>query len=295
MHCEIALAAAKAGKMILCEKPLAMDVDAGPARWSTPSRRPGSPTWSGTTIAASRPSRWPSSSSTRASWGGSSTIRAKFLQDWTISTDLPQGGHGLWRLDVNAAGSGVTGDLLAHCIDTARLAQRRDRPGQRHDRDLHQGAQAQPDRQGRNRSASTTPARSWPVRQRLAGHLRVHPVRPGPQGAVHLRDQRRGCVASRGISTTCIGSSTSTTATRASCAAGARSTSRTATIRTCSTGGSPACRSATSTASCTSVADFLEGLETGKTVQPDFQDALSTQRVCQAVLESAKLGKWVKV
>ncbi len=45
--------------------------------------------------------------------------RAKFLQDWTIAADLPQGGPGLWRLDVNVAGSGVTGDLLAHCIDTA--------------------------------------------------------------------------------------------------------------------------------------------------------------------------------
>ena len=32
---------------------------------------------------------------------------------------MPQGGAGLWRLDVAAAGSGVTGDLLAHCIDTA--------------------------------------------------------------------------------------------------------------------------------------------------------------------------------
>jgi predicted dehydrogenase len=45
--------------------------------------------------------------------------RAKFLQDWTIKADLPQGGQGLWRLDVAAAGSGVSGDLLAHCIDTA--------------------------------------------------------------------------------------------------------------------------------------------------------------------------------
>ena len=45
--------------------------------------------------------------------------RAKFLQDWTITADLPQGGAGLWRLDAAAAGSGVTGDLLAHCIDTA--------------------------------------------------------------------------------------------------------------------------------------------------------------------------------
>jgi predicted dehydrogenase len=46
--------------------------------------------------------------------------RANFLQDWTISEELPQGGAGLWRLDAAAAGSGVTGDLLAHCIDTAR-------------------------------------------------------------------------------------------------------------------------------------------------------------------------------
>src|SRR5574340_1333783 len=45
--------------------------------------------------------------------------RAKFLQDWTISRDVPQGGQALWRLDVKVAGSGVTGDLLAHCIDTA--------------------------------------------------------------------------------------------------------------------------------------------------------------------------------
>src|SRR5580704_11413391 len=45
--------------------------------------------------------------------------RAKFLQDWTISAEVPQGGAALWRLDVDVAGSGVTGDLLAHCIDTA--------------------------------------------------------------------------------------------------------------------------------------------------------------------------------
>ena len=41
--------------------------------------------------------------------------RANFLQDWTISADLPQGGEGLWRLDVDAAGSGVTGEI--HHVD----------------------------------------------------------------------------------------------------------------------------------------------------------------------------------
>ena len=45
--------------------------------------------------------------------------RAQFLQDWTMSPELPQGGAALWRLDAAASGSGVTGDLLAHCFDTA--------------------------------------------------------------------------------------------------------------------------------------------------------------------------------
>ena len=45
--------------------------------------------------------------------------RALYLQDWTINPDVPQGGQTLWRLDADAAGSGVTGDLLAHSIDTA--------------------------------------------------------------------------------------------------------------------------------------------------------------------------------
>lgn len=49
----------------------------------------------------------------------SSITPSQFLQDWTISQDLPQGGEGLWRLDVAVAGSGVTGDLRAHNIDMA--------------------------------------------------------------------------------------------------------------------------------------------------------------------------------
>ena len=36
------------------------------------------------------------------------------------------------------------------------------------------------------------------------------------------------------------------------------------------------------------LADFLTGLETGKPVQPDFRTALHTQKVCDAVLASAR-------
>jgi predicted dehydrogenase len=43
------------------------------------------------------------------------------------------------------------------------------------------------------------------------------------------------------------------------------------------------------------VADFLEGLATGKAAQPDFRDAYRTQLVLDAVLDSARDQKWVKV
>jgi predicted dehydrogenase len=117
-HAEIAIAAAKAGKMVLCEKPLSMDLVEGQKmveaieQAKVPNtvwynyRRVPAVTLAKQLIDAGR-------------LGRIFHYRANFLQDWTISADLPQGGAALWRLDVAAAGSGVTGDLLAHCIDTA--------------------------------------------------------------------------------------------------------------------------------------------------------------------------------
>jgi myo-inositol 2-dehydrogenase/D-chiro-inositol 1-dehydrogenase len=117
-HAEIALAAAKAGKMILCEKPLAMNGPEGKTmvaaveKAKVPNmvwynyRRVPAVTLAKQLIDEGR-------------LGRIFHYRAKFLQDWTISPELPQGGAGLWRLDLKVAGSGVTGDLLAHCIDTA--------------------------------------------------------------------------------------------------------------------------------------------------------------------------------
>jgi predicted dehydrogenase len=43
------------------------------------------------------------------------------------------------------------------------------------------------------------------------------------------------------------------------------------------------------------VADFLEGLSTGKPAGPTFRDALETQKVCDAVLNSAKSHQWTEV
>jgi myo-inositol 2-dehydrogenase/D-chiro-inositol 1-dehydrogenase len=117
-HREIAIAAAQAGKIVMCEKPLGRNA-AEAVEMVGAVEKAGVPN---TVWYNYR--RVPAVTLIRQllderKFGRIFHYRASFLQDWTISRDLPQGGEGLWRLDVNVAGSGVTGDLLAHNIDTA--------------------------------------------------------------------------------------------------------------------------------------------------------------------------------
>ncbi|WP_298861098.1 Gfo/Idh/MocA family oxidoreductase, partial [uncultured Gimesia sp.] len=117
-HHDIAIAAAEAGKMVLCEKPLAMNTaeaiamtdaieKAGVANmvWFNYRRVPA--------ISLAK------QLVDEKRIGRPFHYRACYLQDWTIAEDVPQGGATLWRLDAKVAGSGVTGDLLAHSIDSA--------------------------------------------------------------------------------------------------------------------------------------------------------------------------------
>lgn len=117
-HAEIAIAAAAAGKMILCEKPLARNLEESQTMvdaiekagvkntvWYNYRRLPA------VTLAKQIVDS--------GKLGKIFHYRANFLQDWTINANLPQGGEGLWRMDAAVAGSGVLGDLLSHCIDTA--------------------------------------------------------------------------------------------------------------------------------------------------------------------------------
>src|SRR5438045_2377071 len=118
MHKDIALAAAKAGKMILCEKPLAMNGPEG-LKMVQAVEKAGVPNMVWYNYRRVPAVTLAKQLIDEGRLGRIFHYRAKFLQDWTINPELPQGGTGLWRLDVAAAGSGVSGDLLAHCIDTA--------------------------------------------------------------------------------------------------------------------------------------------------------------------------------
>lgn len=117
-HAEIAIAAAQVGKMVACEKPLGRTLaesrrmadavaQAGVANmvWYNYRRVPA--------LALAK------QFIDDGFLGRVFHYRTKFLQDWTMSAEVPQGGAGTWRLDADVAGSGVTGDLLAHCIDAA--------------------------------------------------------------------------------------------------------------------------------------------------------------------------------
>ena len=118
LHKDMVLEAAKAGKMIVCEKPLAMSYaeaeemvaaveKAGVANMVSYNYR-----------------RVPAISLFKqivdeGRVGRPFHYRATYNQDYTISQNVPSGGTALWRLSAKVAGSGVTGDLLAHSIDTA--------------------------------------------------------------------------------------------------------------------------------------------------------------------------------
>ncbi len=292
-HAEIALAAAAAGKMILCEKPLSMNGPEGQKmveaveKAKVPNmvwynyRRVPAVTFAKQLIDEGK-------------LGRIFHYRAKFLQDWTISADLPQGGTGLWRLDVAAAGSGVTGDLLAHCIDTALwlnggidsltamtetfIKERKHTLTGKVEKvgiddacaflcRFQNGSLAtfESTRYARGHKALYTfeingehASIFWDLhdlhRLQYFDHRDPGPVRGWR--SIHVTDGDHPYMGKWWVPGLQIGYEHSFVH---------------------------------------QVADFIEGVANGKPAMPDFRDALRTQLVCDAILQSAKEEKWVKV
>ncbi len=115
-HAAIAQAALKAGKHVLCEKPLAISVDDARESWKTAVE-------TGLINGICHNYRFAPAIAYAAKLvkegrlGKIRHFRGVYLQDWIVNAEVPL----VWRLDKSIAGSGSHGDLNAHLIDTARF------------------------------------------------------------------------------------------------------------------------------------------------------------------------------
>ena len=293
LHAEMAIAAAKAGKMIICEKPLAMDAAQGKTMVDAIEKAGVA------NLVSYNYRRIPAVTLAKnlidqGKLGKIYHYRANFLQDWTISTDLPQGGDGLWRLDAKESGSGVTGDLLAHCIDTAIWLN------------------------GPIKQVTAMTETFVKERQSVTSG-KVEPVKIDDacaflarfeNGSLAVFESTRYARGHKALYTFEINGENASIAwdlhdlNRLSWF-DYRDEDQTRGWRSIHvTDGEqpymdkwwvPGLGIGYEHSFVHQVADFLDGLAKGKPAGPTFSDALETQKVCDAVLESAKSGQWVNI
>jgi predicted dehydrogenase len=115
-HKEIAIAAAKEGKDVFCEKPLALTLE--DAREMLKAvRENGVRHMIGFNYRFAPAVQLAKKLIDEGKLGKIFHFRGCYLQDWIIDPDFPL----VWRLDKKVAGSGSHGDLGAHVIDLARF------------------------------------------------------------------------------------------------------------------------------------------------------------------------------
>ena len=293
MHAEIAIAAARAGKMVLCEKPLARtEAEGRPMVEAVEAAGVPNMVWYNYR-------RVPAVTLIKqmveaGKLGQIFHYRAKFLQDWTISPDVPQGGAATWRLDVDAAGSGVTGDLLAHCLDTALwinggiasltamtetfIKERKHAvTGQNQPVGIDDASAVltrfqngslgtfESTRYARGHKAAYTleingerGSLAWDLHDLNRVHYFDHGVEGAQRGWTNIlvTDGDHPYLGKWWVPGLIIGYEHSFTH---------------------------------------QVADFLDGLRTGKPAAPTFREALETNRICDAILASGRSGTWVEL
>jgi predicted dehydrogenase len=113
LHAEPTIAAAEAGKHVVCEKPLGRDADESHEIWSRVAATGVKHmcAFNYRFVPAVRLAR---EMIEAGELGELRHFRGRYLQDWGDTT------ADLWRFDKSAAGSGALGDLAAHVVDLAR-------------------------------------------------------------------------------------------------------------------------------------------------------------------------------
>ncbi|WP_022930366.1 Gfo/Idh/MocA family protein [Patulibacter americanus] len=114
-HAEPIIAAARAGKHVLCEKPLGRTADEAHAMWTAAHE-------AGVVHATAFNHRWLAAVRhahdliAAGRIGAVRHVRVRYLQDWLADPDAPWS----WRLSRERSGSGVIGDLGSHLVDLCR-------------------------------------------------------------------------------------------------------------------------------------------------------------------------------
>ena len=115
-HCEIAIAAAQAGKAILCEKPLARNIDEAEKMVRAVKKARV------VNMVCHNYRRVPAIVLTKQMIERGEIgdrifhFRARYAQDWIVDPNFPL----VWRLQSDPAGSGALGDIFSHIADLAR-------------------------------------------------------------------------------------------------------------------------------------------------------------------------------
>ena len=116
LHMPVAVAAAKAGKHVICEKPIAMNADEASRMWEAARAADVRH------MTAFNYRRVPAIALARqmiedGKIGRVFHLNAVYYQDWLVDPDFPY----VWRHDKEVGGSGAHGDMNAHTVDLARF------------------------------------------------------------------------------------------------------------------------------------------------------------------------------
>ena len=287
-HAPIAVAAAEAGKAILCEKPLANDV-AEAQRMTLAVKKAGV-----VNMVCHNYRRCPAVTLAKqliddGKLGDIYHYRGVYLQDWIVDPSFPR----VWRLEKAHAGSGSLGDILSHTMDLSRylvgepaevsgllktfIGERPlpDGSGRRGKVDVDDSAQAlvkfesgavgyyegsrlAPGRKNYNRFEINGSKGSLVWDFERMNELELY-VEAGPLSgfsSISATNEKHPYISAWWPPGHIIGYEHSFTHT---------------------------------------VYDFVKAVVEGKSPQPDFEDGLKNQRVLEAIERSASSGLWVKI
>lgn len=117
-HAEIAIAALRAGKHVLCEKPLANTLGEAEAMVAAAEAAPaGVKAMVGFNYRRVPAARLARDLIAAGRLGRVHHVRAVYLQDWIVDPEFPL----VWRLRKESAGSGALGDIGAHIVDLTQF------------------------------------------------------------------------------------------------------------------------------------------------------------------------------